>query len=32
VWFDYAAGESRPVPKEIVTRMERLQEAEIARI
>jgi len=32
VWFDYAAGESRPVPKEIVARMERLQEAEIARI
>ena len=31
VWFDYAAGESRPVPKEIMMRMERLQEAEIIR-
>ena len=31
VWYDYAAGESRPVPKEIAIRMERLQEAEIIR-
>ena len=31
VWYDYAAGESRPVPKEIAMRMERLQEAEIIR-
>ena len=32
VWFDYAAGESRPVPAEIVTRMEELQMAPIRRI
>ena len=32
VWFDYAAGESRPVPAEIVARMEGLQGAPIARV
>jgi acyl-CoA thioester hydrolase len=31
VWYDYAAGESRPVPAEIVARMERLQNAPIPR-
>ncbi len=31
VWFDYAANESRPVPGEIVARMEALQGATIAR-
>ena len=32
VWYDYAAGESRTVPTEIVTRMEALQSAKIARV
>ena len=31
VWFDYTANESRPVPAEIVARMERLQNAPIPR-
>ena len=31
VWFDYAAGESRPVPAEIVARMEEIQRAPISR-
>ena len=31
VWYDYAAGESRPVPAEIVARMEELQRAPISR-
>jgi acyl-CoA thioester hydrolase len=31
VWFDYAAGESRPVPATIVSRMEGLQNAPIPR-
>lgn len=31
VWFDYVANESRPVPGEIVARMESLQGAVIAR-
>jgi acyl-CoA thioester hydrolase len=29
VWFDYAAGESRPVPDVIVNSMERLQRSSI---
>jgi acyl-CoA thioester hydrolase len=29
VWYDYAAGESRPVPAEVVARMEQLQGAAI---
>ena len=32
VWFDYAANESRPVPAEIVARMESLQGAPIPRV
>ena len=32
VWFDYMANESRPVPAEIVARMESLQGAPIARV
>jgi acyl-CoA thioester hydrolase len=32
VWFDYAAGESRPVPVEIVARMESSQGMLIARV
>jgi acyl-CoA thioester hydrolase len=32
VWFDYAANESRPVPTEIVARMESLQGAPITRV
>jgi acyl-CoA thioester hydrolase len=31
VWYDYAAGESRPVPGEVVERMEKLQEGAIPR-
>jgi acyl-CoA thioester hydrolase len=31
VWFDYAAGESRPVPTQIVTRMEEMQRASISK-
>ena len=31
VWFDYAAGESRTVPTQIVTRMEELQRAPISK-
>ena len=31
VWFDYAAGESRPVPAEIVARMEEMQRAPISK-
>jgi acyl-CoA thioester hydrolase len=31
VWYNYAAGESRSVPAEIVTRMEALQGATIMR-
>jgi acyl-CoA thioester hydrolase len=31
VWYDYAAGESRPVPAEIVARMESLQGTPISR-
>jgi len=31
VWFDYTANESRPVPAEIVARVERLQNAPIPR-
>jgi acyl-CoA thioester hydrolase len=31
VWYDYAAGESRVIPKEIATQMERLQKAQIIR-
>ncbi len=32
VWFDYAANESRPVPADIVARMEALQGGLIARL
>ena len=32
VWYDYAARESRPVPAEIVARMEELQMAPIRRL
>jgi acyl-CoA thioester hydrolase len=32
VWYDYAAGESRPVPVEIVARMETLQGMAIPRV
>jgi acyl-CoA thioester hydrolase len=32
VWYDYAAGESRLVPEEIVEKMERLQGTAIARV
>ncbi len=32
VWYDYAAGESRTVPGEVVERMERLQRAAITRV
>ena len=31
VWYDYAAGESRPVPEEMVEKMERLQGTAIPR-
>jgi acyl-CoA thioesterase FadM len=31
VWYDYAAGESRAVPGEVVERMERLQGTIIPR-
>ena len=31
VWFDYAAVESRPVPTQIVTRMEEMQRAPISK-
>ena len=31
VWYDYAAGESRVVPGEIIGRMEAMQEAPIPR-
>ena len=31
VWYDYAAGESRTVPTQIVTRMEEMQRAPISR-
>ena len=32
VWYDYAAGESRPVPGEIVARMEEMQGTGIPRL
>jgi hypothetical protein len=31
VWYDYAAGQSRPVPEEALLRMEALQGAPIQR-
>jgi acyl-CoA thioester hydrolase len=31
VWYDYAAGETRPVPEEIIAKMEALQGAPIPR-
>ena len=31
VWYDYAAGESRTVPTQIVTRMEEMQRAPISK-
>jgi acyl-CoA thioester hydrolase len=31
VWYDYAAGESRTVPTQIVTRMEEMQGAPISK-
>jgi len=31
VWYDYAAGESRPVPAQIVARMEEVQRAPISK-
>ena len=31
VWFDYSAGESRPVPEEMIRRIEEFQGATVER-